>query len=151
VLDVLTPPYAPACGRDCTYYREVFPPALVDEAGRPMAVPPDQVASWVRWQPVDDAACGRESGGGGGPEQPEQQLDGGRRRPRPESWAGEANGCGGDADAGSASPGSPHPWHTFAEQVPGHGALVGLEPVPMPADFVVERGVYKGFGVHGAS
>lgn len=32
VLDVLTPPYSPATGRDCTYYSELFPQPLLEHA-----------------------------------------------------------------------------------------------------------------------
>ena len=45
ILDVLTPPYAPKNGRDCTYYREVFPPMLMGPDGQNLLVPSDQVSS----------------------------------------------------------------------------------------------------------
>jgi hypothetical protein len=106
VLDVLTPPYAPAAGRDCTYYREVFPPALLDAAGRPLMLPSDDLVSWVRWQQQAAAPPGSGGGGGGAPAAP------------------------------------PHPWGALGGGAAG--LVVGLEPVPMPADFFVERGVYRG-------
>jgi hypothetical protein len=130
VLDVLTPPYAPNCGRDCTYYREVFPPQLLDAAGRALDVPAEQVAPWVRWQ---------QTGGGGG-----AAADGNGRR---------EEGREGEREEERRPPGSPtqpwamggpgkHPWQAF-----GKSMVVGLEAVPMPADFVVDRGTYKGKGV----
>jgi hypothetical protein len=111
VLDVLTPPYAPACGRDCTYYREVLPPQLLGDDARPLAVAADQVTTWVRWQ-----------------QQQHQQQ-------------GQAAPC--DASAAAA-----HPWQAYGAAQGGEraGLVVGLEAVPMPSDFVVERGVYAGRG-----
>jgi hypothetical protein len=46
ILDVLTPPYAPKNGRDCTYYREVFPPMLMGSNGQSLLVPSEQVGKW---------------------------------------------------------------------------------------------------------
>ncbi|GBF92614.1 hypothetical protein Rsub_05228 [Raphidocelis subcapitata] len=110
ILDVLTPPYAPAAGRDCTYYREAFPPALLDAAGRPLLAPSEDVAGWVRWQ----AARG------------------------PAGAAALAAARGGAA----AGAGGRHPWQAYGGE--GAGLIVGLEAAPMPGDFVVERGEYRG-------
>jgi PCO_ADO len=51
ILDVLTPPYG---DRNCTYYREVFPPQWLDAAGQPALVPSEEVAAWVAWQQASD-------------------------------------------------------------------------------------------------
>lgn len=44
---MLTPPYG---NRNCTYYREVFPPQWMDTHGQPTLVPSEEVANWVAWQ-----------------------------------------------------------------------------------------------------
>ncbi|KAI8477131.1 MAG: cysteamine dioxygenase, partial [Monoraphidium minutum] len=128
VLDVLTPPYAPACGRDCTYYREAFPPQLLDDAGHPLLMPAEDVAAWVRWQ--------QAARGGGAPPAP----------PLPPRRSSSGSSGGGDADMGDAAAAA-HPWAALGggEQ----GLVMGLEATPMPQDFLVDRGVYRGKGVRG--
>lgn len=135
VLDVLTPPYAPACGRDCTYYREVFPPQLMDGRGRPLLVPAEEVAAWVRWQQAQPAARRGPSADG-------WQAGGGRR-----SCDGDGDSVLEDAPMTPTEAGGPrHPWHSCGTAA--QGMLLGLEAVSMPSDFVVGRGVYRGRGIH---
>lgn len=48
---MLTPPYAPKDGRDCTYYREVFPEQLLDDDGNPVKHPAEAISSLTaQWQ-----------------------------------------------------------------------------------------------------
>jgi hypothetical protein len=126
ILDVLTPPYAPASGRDCTYYKEQVPPELAAGAdGQPLLVPTEQVSLFARYclaknpdQPLDvvlrrlNSCCASEPAAAGG-------------------------GGGGGGGGGVVSGGSLAGVHLA-------GAVVPLAEVETPAWFSVESGSYKG-------
>lgn len=110
---MLTPPYG---NRNCTYYREVFPPQWIDGQGRPTIVPSEEVASWVAWQ-----QAGRQ-----------HDVNNGA------AAAGAGNGAG----QSSKYPGV-HGMREV-EGVGGEEVIVGLEVWKEPSDFHVARGLYTG-------
>jgi len=175
VLDVLTPPYAPNCGRDCTYYREVFPPQLLDDAGHPLLMPSNDAAAWVRWQAAAPPGAGQlmaqqqrrpswvagdRAGGdlttsGDDENAATTATSAGRDAEMAGGGTPAAAAPGGGTRGGTLSaplpatrqpPPSAHPWATFGGME--QGLVVGLEPASMPVHFVVERGVYMGKPVH---
>lgn len=182
VLDVLTPPYAPSCGRDCTYYQEVFPPQLLDDQARPLMVPSEQIVSWVRWQQAqheqsppqqllqqqeqqqeqqqkqqakeqeqEQQLWRKQQAASTGAEEQQQQQQADDQGYEGRQQTGivsngqppaAQNGSGPHAKADCFS--NQHPWQLLGTQLPVQGMIVGLEPVAMPIDFVVDRGVYRG-------
>ncbi|KAF8065928.1 PEX12 [Scenedesmus sp. PABB004] len=119
ILDVLTPPYG---NRQCTYYREVFPPQWLGADGRPALVPSEDVASWVAWQhPQAQAQAPSQQ------EQQEQQAQ--LQQQQQQQGGGTAGGGGGGAGFGVAG---------------RDDIVVGLEAWREPADFHVARGLYTG-------
>ncbi|WIA17338.1 hypothetical protein OEZ85_014201 [Tetradesmus obliquus] len=133
ILDVLTPPYG---NRNCTYYREVFPPQWMDESGQPALVPSEDVASWVAWQQASrqqqqQQDCGAAASGLD-PQQQQQQQQ--QQLMQQQAAAAARN---------------------FAQQqypsaAGGFGVqgrddiIVGLEVWKEPSDFHVARGLYTG-------
>eukprot|EP00878_Enallax_costatus_P014583 GHUV01015254.1.p1 GENE.GHUV01015254.1~~GHUV01015254.1.p1 ORF type:complete len:288 (+),score=73.46 GHUV01015254.1:838-1701(+) len=135
ILDVLTPPYG---NRNCTYYREVFPPQWTDAQGRPTIVPSEEVASWVAWQQtgkqqdleppgldVSNNSAGLPSGVAHG------GLGNGVS-----SRNGRFSGIDGVKDGQGLS---------------GEEVIVGLEVWKEPSDFHVARGLYTGQRVSGVN
>jgi hypothetical protein len=118
ILDVLTPPYAPASGRDCTYYKEQFPPELAAGAdGQPLLVPTEQVSLFARY-------CLAKN--------PDQPLEAALKRLN-SCPAEPAAGAGGDSGGGGGLPG-----------VQLAGAVVALQEIDTPGWFSVESGRYTG-------
>lgn len=146
---MLTPPYG---NRNCTYYREVFPPQWLDQQGQPMLVPSEDVASWVAWQ-----AAGQQQ------QQPhlhdlqqlQQQLSGQPMQEDPvASHSTDSDSSSGEG--GGAVLGRPPPLQQQQQDALrypdalGQGddgredIIVGLEVWKEPADFHVARGTYIG-------
>lgn len=118
ILDVLTPPYG---NRNCTYYRELFPPQWMDALGQPSLVPSEDVANWVAWQQA-------------GQQQQQQQQSHG-------AFSSLMQASPPAAVAAVAG------LHYPAAASQGNGQediVVGLEVWKEPADFKVARGSYSG-------
>lgn len=118
ILDVLTPPYGT---RNCTYYREIFPPQWLDAQGRPTIVPSEDVASWVAWQQAGS-----------------RQQDGGQE------LAAELNNGASAESNGISSRYSGINGVANGESCCGGDIIVGLEEWKEPTDFHVARGLYSG-------
>lgn len=138
ILDVLTPPYG---NRNCTYYREVFPPQWMDQQGQPTLVPSEDVASWVAWQ-----AAGQQ-------QQPQQPLSPQLQQVQQQfqgHMQDQAASCDSDSSSGGGSGGmlSQQALHYPDALGQGEGGrediIVGLEVWKEPADFHVARGTYTG-------
>lgn len=131
ILDVLTPPYG---NRNCTYYREVFPPQWMDQTGHPMLVPSEDVASWVAWQ----AAGQQQQQQPGSPVAAALQQQG---QQAPSTYSDSSCGGGGQQQV----------LHYPDALGQGDGGrediIVGLEVWKEPADFHVARGTYTGLRV----
>jgi hypothetical protein len=125
---VLTPPYG---NRNCTYYREVFPPQWMDEQGQPALVPSEDVANWVAWQQASrqqqqQQDCSQAAAAAGAPDaqqQMQQQAAAAARGFMQQQYPSAAGGFG----------------------VEGRDdIIVGLEVWKEPSDFQVARGLYTG-------
>jgi hypothetical protein len=132
---VLTPPYG---NRNCTYYREVFPPQWMDQQGQPTLVPSEDVASWVAWQ-----AAGQQQQQPSSPPQLQQQFQGDMQDqgPSPDSDSSSGGGSGGMLSQQQVL----HYPDALGLGVGGReDIMVGLEVWKEPADFHVARGAYTG-------
>jgi hypothetical protein len=119
ILDVLTPPYG---NRNCTYYRELFPPQWMDALGQPSLVPSEDVANWVAWQQA-------------GQQQQQQQQ---------QSHGAFSSLMQASPPAAVAAVAGLH-YPAAASQGNGQeDIVVGLEVWKEPADFRVARGSYSG-------
>lgn len=137
ILDVLTPPYG---NRNCTYYREVFPPQWMDQQGQPMLVPSEDVASWVAWQAA-------------GQQQQQQQPSSPQLQQLQQQFHGhmqQAPSTDSDSSSGGGSNGMLSQQELHYPDALGQGEggrediIVGLEVWKEPADFHVARGTYTG-------
>jgi hypothetical protein len=143
ILDVLTPPYG---NRNCTYYREVFPPQWMDQTGQPNLVPSEDVASWVAWQaagqqqqpgsPAAAAAALQQQQG----QQPFQQQ---QQAPSTDS----DSSCGGGGGQQQQQQVMHYPDALGQGDGGREDIIVGLEVWKEPADFHVARGTYSGLRV----
>lgn len=133
ILDVLTPPYG---NRNCTYYREVFPPQWMDQTGQPMLVPSEDVASWVAWQ-----AAGQQQ---------QQQQPGSPMAAEVQQQQGQQQATSTDSDSSCGGGGGQQQQVMHYPDALGQGdggredIIVGLEEWKEPADFHVARGAYTG-------
>ncbi|KAF6259325.1 hypothetical protein COO60DRAFT_1014637 [Scenedesmus sp. NREL 46B-D3] len=126
ILDVLTPPYG---NKNCTYYREVFPPQWMDAQGQPALVPSEDVANWVAWQQASrqqqqqQQDCSTAAPGLDDQQQQQQQAAAADRGFAQQHYSNAAGGFG----------------------VEGRDdIIVGLEVWKEPSDFHVARGLYTG-------
>lgn len=142
ILDVLTPPYG---NRNCTYYREVFPPQWMDPQGQPTLVPSEDVASWVAWQAAGQQQLQAQ-------EPPHlQQLQQQQQHVHEEQ---ALHGSDSDSSSGGGSNGTLRGQQVLRyPNALGQGKggrediIVGLEVWKEPADFHVARGTYTGLRV----
>lgn len=144
ILDVLTPPYG---NRNCTYYREVFPPQWMDQTGQPNLVPSEDVASWVAWQ-----AAGQQQQQPGSPaaaaaalqqQQGQQPLQQQHQAPSTDS----DSSCGGGGGQQQQQQVMHYPDALGQGDGGREDIIVGLEVWKEPADFHVARGTYSGLRV----
>lgn len=141
ILDVLTPPYG---NRNCTYYREVFPPQWMDEQGQPVLVPSEDVASWVAWQAAGQQQQQQPQHQQPQQLQPLQALDHTAHMQSPGSTDSDSS------SGGSGGGGGEHGQELRYPDALGQGdggredIIVGLEVWKEPADFHVARGTYTG-------
>lgn len=140
ILDVLTPPYG---NRNCTYYREVFPPQWIDQQGHPSLVPSEDVASWVAWQAAGQQVDEQQS-----PDlQQQQQVEMAEHQTQLQS--GPSSSASDSSSGGSALEEHPSKVLHYPDAL-GRGEgdrediIVGLEVWKEPADFHVARGTYTG-------
>jgi hypothetical protein len=140
ILDVLTPPYG---NRNCTYYREVFPPQWVDEAGTPVLVPSEDVASWVAWQAAGQAQQQQQQRSQGPDTQPAAAGQQQQQQPAV-SMDCTSSSSSGDSHDHHSSPVLQYPSAVGEGDGGREDIIVGLEVWREPADFHVARGTYTG-------